>query len=376
VISKEQSQEEFAQLVGERVAFAREAAGLTQVELSERLGFKDRQILSNIEAGKRKVASDELLRLMEVLGRDLDFFTDPLRLVGEGAFSWRASAESTLLDDFETKAGEWVATFRHLCWASEQHFNPITPQLAITAKSSFEEVQSAAEQIAKDWKLGDKPAAVLPEKVEEELKILILFVNAPTGISGAACQLPQFNTIFINRNEPEGRRNFDLAHELFHVLTWDRLPPRRIDGREPSGSKDKRIERLANVFAAAMLMPAEQVKRQWGFRGACEIHEWLNELGLYFQVTAKAMKWRCVNLELLSEADLSGINDALLTFNGRSPERETKPRLFSKRFVERIHWALDNGALSVRKASRILGMTIDDIADLIRDHGLTVPFDL
>jgi len=23
--------------------------------------------------------------------------------------------------------------------------------------------------------------------------------------------------------------NFDLAHEVFHVLTWDSLPPRRVD---------------------------------------------------------------------------------------------------------------------------------------------------
>ena len=52
--TQEQSQEQFAQTVGERVAMARKAAGLTQAQLSEKLWFKDRQILSNIEAGSRE----------------------------------------------------------------------------------------------------------------------------------------------------------------------------------------------------------------------------------------------------------------------------------------------------------------------------------
>ena len=36
-------------------------------------------------------------------------------------------------------------------------------------------------------------------------------------------------TILVNRHEPRGRRSFDLAHELFHVLTWDAMPPERIE---------------------------------------------------------------------------------------------------------------------------------------------------
>jgi uncharacterized protein DUF955 len=40
----------------------------------------------------------------------------------------------------------------------------------------------------------------------------------PEGISGVACQLQAGDAILINRQENEGRRNFDLAHEIFHVL--------------------------------------------------------------------------------------------------------------------------------------------------------------
>src|ERR1700674_2462857 len=66
-----------------RVTVAREHAGLTQDKLSKRLGFKDRQTLAAIEAGQRKVVVDELLALIRVTGKDMEFFTDPFRLVGE-----------------------------------------------------------------------------------------------------------------------------------------------------------------------------------------------------------------------------------------------------------------------------------------------------
>ena len=62
--------------------------------------------------------------------------------------------------------------------------------------------------------------------------------------------------ILINRNESEARRFFDLAHELFHALTWDAM---KADHRESNSvearTKGKRIEQLANNFAAALLMP-------------------------------------------------------------------------------------------------------------------------
>ena len=57
---------------------------LNQKQLSETIGFKDRQTLSAIENGQRKVSSAELLAFIRALGKDLDYFTDPFRLSGRG----------------------------------------------------------------------------------------------------------------------------------------------------------------------------------------------------------------------------------------------------------------------------------------------------
>ena len=102
-------------LISRRLKAAREKLGLTQAQLSENLGFKDRQTLAAIEAGQRKITAEELVRAMQVFGVDLEYFTDSFRLVGEGSFSWRAKGASPgLLDEFDSRAGRRIAAYRKL----------------------------------------------------------------------------------------------------------------------------------------------------------------------------------------------------------------------------------------------------------------------
>ena len=367
-------------MLGRRVKLAREQAGLSQAQLSERLGFKDRQTLSAIEAGQRKVAADELVRLISVTGLDLDFFTDPLRLVGEGRFSFRARhAGDAALDGFEKTAGCWVATWRELDRIQKAPANPLRPRLTLGVSSPFEQAQGAGDALVREWGLGDCPALRLPEAVESKLDVLMLFVDMPAGVSGAACQLPPHDAILVNRQDPEGRRNFDLAHEVFHVLTWDSLPPRRVDRDNPSGYKDKRTEQLADNFAGALLMPAEVVRRRWEARAPTgDVHDWLNMTAETFRVTAKALKTRLIALGLLTKADQMGIDDNRLTWNGQTPAEARGPAPeFSRRFMERIRLAIEGGDLSVRRAVEILGTTgTGGLKKLFLAHGLEVPFDL
>ena len=269
---------------------AREALGLNQKQLSETIGFKDRQTLSAIENGQRKVSSAELLAFIRALGKDLDYFTDPFRLVGEGVFSWRAQAAPEVLDAFEEQAKTWIASYRTLGEELGETFSPLVHQLGLTYRSAFEDAWDAAESLIETWNLGSRPATVLPRIAEERLGILILHVDMQdASISGAACHLPEFNTILVNRREREGRRIFDFANELFHLLTWQTMPPEHIDTGQPAGNKAKRIERLADNFAGALLMPRMAVEGCWNQRATAEIHGWINRTADAFGVTAKAL---------------------------------------------------------------------------------------
>ena len=77
---------------------------------------------------------------------------------------------------------------------------------------------------------------------------LVLMVDAERDISGAACRLPELDAVLISRREFAGRRHFDLAHELFHILTWDAMPPEHSETARETGGN--RVEQLANTFAA------------------------------------------------------------------------------------------------------------------------------
>ncbi|WP_326541208.1 helix-turn-helix domain-containing protein [Pseudorhodoferax sp.] len=368
------------ELISKRLKAARDRAGLTQAQLSEQLGFKDRQTLAAIEAGQRKLSAEELMKALQVLGIDLGFLTDPFRLVGEGKFSWRAAknAGAGLLDAFEDQAGRWIALYRQLGQGggAAATASPLQPRLPLTEKSSFEDARAAAEALGREWALGDVPAARLQQCLAERLGALVLYVDAPTFVSGAACQLPGLAVVLVNRNEPEGRRNYDVAHETFHLLTWEQMPPEHLEGEIPRGGKGKRVEQLADNFAGALLMPEHALVPLWGARGKCDIHTWLNDSASALQVTAVALKWRLVQLEWLTRADQLEIDDARLTANGRPKTQQTVPPRFSPAFAQRLHAGLAQGQLSVRRAAELLGLTIDQLADLFREHQLDVPFDL
>lgn len=366
------------ELLAKRLKHARERAGLTQAQLSEKLGFKDRQTVAAIEAGQRKLSAEELVRAMQVLGVDVDFFTDRFRLVGEGRFSWRTTKEATpsLLDAFEEKAGRWIALYRQLSQGKDSPLSPLQPRLPLTQQSAYEDASAAAEALGREWALGEVPALRLPECVRDKLGALMLYVDAPKSISGAACQVPSLNAILINRQEPEGRRHYDLAHEVFHLLTWEQMPPEHREGEIPRGGKGRRVEQLADNFASALLMPERTLAPRWQAGDKTDLHAWLNTTATDLMVTAVALKWRLGQLGWLSKADLLDIHDNRLTVNGRPKHPLPQPKLFGADFVQRLHGGLAKGALSVRRAASLLEMTIDDLDDLFKEYGFPVPFDL
>ncbi len=369
-------------VIARRLKYAREKSGLTQAQLAKRFGFKDRQTLAAIEAGQRKITAEELVRALDIFKLDLDFFTDSLRLVGEGAFNWRANheASASLLDEFEDKAGRWIALYRKLGEKADRAASPLQVRLPLTQKSSFEQAWDAAEALLREWELGAIPALELEGAIKTHLGALVLYVDAPLGISGAACQLPGLNTILINRNEPEGRRYFDLAHECFHLLTWEQMTPAHreaINGDYHGKGRQKRIEQLADNFAGALLMPQQKLAVRWQSRlEESELHAWLNKTATELCVSAQALKWRMFYLGLLPRTDLLDIEDQKLTANGRPTQKQPKPRLFSAEFAQRLHAGLLRGALSVRRAGSLLGMTFEDMEEFFESYGLPAPFDL
>ena len=318
-----------------------------------------------------------MILAVEKLGQPLDYFTNPFILVGEGKFSWRQTNVGALrLDAYERSAGRWIAAFRAIAPQVGRAAPLLRRALGLTRHSSFEEAMAASERFVTEFKLGDIPATRLAEVMERELGVLVLMVDTTEGVSGAACRLPELDVVLINRHEVAGRRHFDLAHELFHVLTWDAMPPQRLEDASETGGN--RIEQLANNFASAVLMPIPVLDRfgDWSAVPAAELPARLNAVAQELQVTSSALKWRLVALDRLKQAVARAVPDAALRNNGREQVDEVVPPLFSRPFMEVINLAIDAGRVSIRRAAGLLDLTVEDLRDLFAVHGLQPPADL
>jgi transcriptional regulator with XRE-family HTH domain len=130
-------------IVGLRVKVARNALDMTQEQVSQAIGFNDRQTLSDIETGKRLVSEDELLKFSEILDQDLEFFIDPFSVVGEARYSWRASKEvpEEALKRFEEKAAGWVGILRWLRAQSLVERSSLSFSLRLDVKSKLKGVR-------------------------------------------------------------------------------------------------------------------------------------------------------------------------------------------------------------------------------------------
>jgi Zn-dependent peptidase ImmA (M78 family) len=194
----------------------------------------------------------------------------------------------------------------------------------------------------------------------------MLYVDPPDDISGGACFLPEFKTVLINRNEPEYRRNYDLGHELFHLLTWDAMPPEKVEIETPSGKGKSRTENLAENFAAGLLMPKKVLETRWKKRKDTEIHEWLMSQSEELGVSGRALYFRLKNLDWID----SVVYEDKLVRHLDENETGDKPALYSKEFVKRLHDVLEKGFVSVHKAAELLDCNTEDIADLFEAYGL------
>lgn len=366
-------------MIGIRIKALREKRGLSQFELSERLGFRSRQTLSAIETGDRKVSADELLLVAERLDEDLDYFTDPYRLVAEGDFCWRKADPGITpeqLDRYEDRVGRWVAMFRHLAPQVDRPLPLLAcRKLCLGPYSTFEDAMAAGEQFGEEFELGEPPAGRLIEIMEEKLGILVLMVDAEIsrGISGAACHLPELDAVLVARGEVVGRRHFDLAHELFHILTWEAMPPKRLEPARDRGGN--RAERLADNFASAVLMPARSLQRyaDWDELPEPALIERLNAVADEMLVTSSALRWRLAGLGMLKNSTARALPEQALRNNGGNTPPAASPPPFSRPFADVLAAAIERGRISARRAAGLVDTTIAGLGDLFRAHGVENP---
>jgi len=106
--------------------------------------------------------------------------------------------------------------------------------------------------------------------------------------------------IGVNKGQHPVRRRFTIAHELGHFLLGHNIE-KGVDDDIVDDDYDKPYpqEREANMFASALLMPSEWVKKEFKAQGSDLSKIDLDKLARTFGVSKQAMTIRLLALKLI-----------------------------------------------------------------------------
>lgn len=363
-----------ADSLGARIHQAREALGLSLEELAAQAGFRHRQTVGELEHGRRSVKAVELQRLAKALHVDLTSLLEGPPEVSP-AVLWRSPPEiggESLQADFLRWCDRYARILR---LTGRSSANPLPTYQVDLARLTYRDVGDLADSVGRQLNLGRRPATVLQEAIQDQFDVLVWFMD--TGDYGsAACTRGRFGSaILIPTCSVPWRRNYDTAHELFHLLTWDSSLPSGVGDTDLT----RKVEKLADSFAAALLMPAAVVHQELAARavdGQVSTAD-LVPLAVELDVSFEALVWRLLNLHYLDgpEAAREIIADqALKDVDRRLRERHRHdlPRL-PERYVELAYAAWLSGRLSRTRLAEYLDCSLVDLPGCLEDLGVLEP---
>lgn len=164
-------------------------------------------------------------------------------------------------------------------------------------------LERKAEQLLVDAGLDTAPVPV--KQVAAYLGITVELAELGEDCSGVLVRNEGCAVIGVNQDHHPNRQRFSIAHEIAHFVLHkgdtyiDKGYLVHFRDRE-SGSGTKQEEMAANAFAAALLMPAKQVREAFK-QQPFDLTEdaGLERLARKFKVSLQAMTYRLMNLQLI-----------------------------------------------------------------------------
>ena len=361
-----------------RLAQAREAAGLSLADATRKLNFKHYQILSSIEKGTRNVNANELISMARLYGRSLDYFFDA-KIPSDPLLLWRRTAGSDIRTE-QQQFLSFLANYSSLenLLGLKRRWKEILTNLDREdfAENGFETSETLGTDIHRRLDLGSRPACNLLNILENTLRFKVIHLGLGDGLSGASIMDSALGVgILVNANDAPWRRNFDLAHELFHIVTWNIFSHEEIG----DGSRKTKPEQYADSFAASLLLPKEHLLaalKEISVNQELKLVD-IIELAKEFGVSSEAILWRLLNLKRIRKSQVDKI---LIDPEFRNLDRnlrrglyaEQRPEKFSQRYVSLACRCLMEGKISRGVFAEYMEIDRSDIDDYLSAAGYAV----
>lgn len=310
------------------MTLARDARGLTQAELADRL-HAGQGTLSKYETGLNEPPEEFVSDLASVLGFEPSFFYEPGRPYGLPPFHYRrrkklsAKVLARIVAEMNIRRLHLAKFLTSFSWKTNGFIPEVDPDEYRGKGNARLTTEDVARHVREMWNLPSGPIPNMVELLESNGGIVIP-CDFGTDLIDAMSQrvdgLPVL--FFVNVNAQTDRLRHTLAHELGHMVL-----------HTVTVKSDEEMEDEADAFAGAFLLPADEIRpqlRRFDLRQ-------LANLKSYWKVSMGALAVRADRLKLITpyQSKMFWIEMSKLGYRKREPNEPPKevPNLLRQMIV-------------------------------------------
>jgi Zn-dependent peptidase ImmA (M78 family)/DNA-binding XRE family transcriptional regulator len=283
-------------LIPARLKEAREAKCFTMTELASLVDVTPSAI-SAFEADIKQPEWNTLMRISDKLEQPISFFTTGRPEGGEPtatAFFRSFKSRRKIYNKMLRRWSVWAAQFAKYV-GTMVNLPPVEiPEVEYKLEHSEDEIEIIATNCRRLWGLADGPIANMVALLESRGFIVIRSEFRVSDIDAFSCWQDNRPYIFLATDKNCAvRSRFDAAHELGHMILHRHLSQDQVE----DGDILNQIEREANRFAAAFLLPAKTFVSEIY---SSNLRQFIS-LKSRWKVAMAAMIYRCKDLGVFDE---------------------------------------------------------------------------
>ena len=346
-------------MFGERLRAARVMAGLSQEELSSRMGGKvTKQAISKYEKGlMMPEVSTTLIALSEALAVPVDYFfrkvsRDSLELYYRKRASVGAKAKNILLE----KVRDTLERYQEL----EELMGALSKFEVPTGKISMstpDGARTAAGAVRQSWGVGAEQPVPSVTLLFEDKGLRVVGIGGVSGFDGLAGHYARRPFVAVNSDLPADRIRFTLLHELAHILGWGKGPGSPVHN-----------EAACHAFASEFLLPEDVLRKELSdrVRHSIAVPELL-QLKEKFGISMQAIMFRANAGGLLTDGGYRALLREFSVRGWRKHEPGSVPGAEKPlRFERLLFRAIAEDAISMSKAASLSLVPLDELRRRLR----------
>lgn len=324
--------------IGANIKSARIYRGYSITELAELTGIS-KQTLSAYENNKRALTPENKMKLMQALDFPVEFFDKGMIAKVDNQTVFFRALKSTIEKDRQSIAESLLyITYVYEVLESYVNFpvfnipNNLLEKYDFKAEDNFNVIEDIAMYLRQFWDIGDRPINNIQDLLERNGIFIIKNYSKNEKIDAFSTSVKVNNGSIVHfidvlETKSQSRINFDIAHELGHIILHKGLK------KEQYSAYFNKIEKDANRFASAFLMPESNA-----YDKLCNLiafkPRFFIPVANYFNVSIQAAVHRAKDLNIIDDYTYSSLYRTISANGWRKHEPIDRPGVIHETLLQ------------------------------------------